>query len=288
MLKADFKRRAAKEEEKKDRIKKLHNSVSRLILNAASEDGDCTAKSVPKSCESFFNQESVGLAEEELAAMLSEAGYDDVGFSHGVIQSLYQGHFLSFDAGSPSNLAPFCFFEKLSDESDSRARMLAHIRARDGKAKSNEEIDESLKQVVVAPSSYAQLKEQSEIFHAVVAIFFGKNSKAPEKWADFIEDLKINKSELKHLIAADSKLPTKILFAAHTKMQRWLKQCKTASCRDEVADNVLKLSRIIDDMLDSRLFVSLPSCFRQVTREVGPEAEKSRKRPGAHLVGGDD
>ena len=99
-------------------------------------------------------------------------------------------------------------------------------------------------------------------------IFFGKKSKVPEMWADFIEDLRINKSELKHLIAADSKLPTKMLYAAHIKMQRWLKQCKIASCRDEVADNVLKLSRIVDDVLDSRLFVNLPSCFRQVKKET--------------------
>ena len=55
-----------------------------------------------------------------------------------------------------------------------------HLKSKDGKAKSNEEINESLRQVVVAPSNFTKMKEQIKIFGELNQIFLRKEAKTTE------------------------------------------------------------------------------------------------------------
>ena len=59
--KKDLERKQDKDDEKKNRLKKLHPSNLQMILNASSVDGEFAAENVSSTCESFFSQESAGL-----------------------------------------------------------------------------------------------------------------------------------------------------------------------------------------------------------------------------------
>ena len=72
------------------------------------------------------------------------------------------------------------------------------MKSKDRKAKSNDEISESLRQVVVAPSSFTKMKEQIKIFRGLNQIFLGKEAKTTEGIWDFYKLIKKNESALKH------------------------------------------------------------------------------------------
>ena len=115
--------------------------------------------------------------------------------------------------GSPSNFSIFNFYEKLKDGSENANTLLLHIMSKDGKSRSKEEIKQSLKQVVVAPANYNEMREQTAIFICVTNIFMGKSSLLSLALKDFYGHLIRYSSELKYRIKSDDLLPAKILFA---------------------------------------------------------------------------
>ena len=124
---------------------KLHSAVRHQFLMAASTDGEEPAEEIPKSCKDFYNQESAPLSSQELVEQLGVMGYQDVGFGQGTIQSLLAG-LLQYNApGSPSNLSVFCFYEKLRDGSENEEMVLLWVMQKDGKTRSQEDIEKSLK-----------------------------------------------------------------------------------------------------------------------------------------------
>jgi len=279
LSKLEYDRKAEKDNDKKDKLGKLHISVKDFILNAASEDGEFAAKDIPESCAAVFNQDSASMSEREILVRLRQAGCPDVGFAHGVIQALLTGQFLYFEPGSPSNFSIFSFYKKLVDARDCRKRMLLHIRSKDGKSKSNDEINESLRQVVVVPASITQLVDQVEIFSKVHYIFFG-NNKSYKAFVKLGKRIVRDESELLHAAAADSKLPAKIAYAVDKRNQRWMKQNESATDREEgVDDTLLEFDDVTEDALNDRLSVRLPSAFKEVPNDGGnPTGEEQRGR----------
>ena len=90
----EFDRKKEKDDEKKDRMSKLHSSFLNMLLNASSKDGDRAAKEITDACRSLFTQETTGLADQQLLVLFRELGLPDVGFAHGVFQEFLGGHFL--------------------------------------------------------------------------------------------------------------------------------------------------------------------------------------------------
>ena len=84
-----------------------------MLLNASSTDGDRAAKEITSACRSFFNQETAGLADQQLSVLFRELGFPDVSFAHGVVQAFLSGHFLYHEPGCPNNFSILCFYEKL-------------------------------------------------------------------------------------------------------------------------------------------------------------------------------
>ena len=84
-----------------------------------------------------------------------------------------------------------------------------HLKSKDGKAISNEEINESLLQVVVAPSNFTKMKEQIKIFGGLNQIFLGKEAKTTKGIWDFYKLIKEDESALKHKCNDINLLPTK-------------------------------------------------------------------------------
>ena len=60
-----FKRQDSREEAKKDRTKKIHPSIIKMIGRAAATRGDDSLV-LPATCLQFFNQETVGMAQYNL------------------------------------------------------------------------------------------------------------------------------------------------------------------------------------------------------------------------------
>ena len=57
-----------KDSKKKDRLRKLHSSVFKLILFASAEDANTVPPDVTDACNRFINSETEGLADLELNA----------------------------------------------------------------------------------------------------------------------------------------------------------------------------------------------------------------------------
>ena len=55
LARQEFDRKKEKDDEKKDRMLKLHSSFLNMLLNPSSTDGDRAAKGITSACRSFFN-----------------------------------------------------------------------------------------------------------------------------------------------------------------------------------------------------------------------------------------
>ena len=266
LCRLDYERKLEKDSEKKDSMMKLHSSVQHTFLMAASENGEEKAEEIPESCKSFYNQDSVALSEQQFSFLLRALGLPDVSFAHGTIQSILAGNLLHNAPGSPSNLSVFSFYEKLKDGSENDSRLLLHVMARDGKKRSSNEIQKSLKQVVVAPTNFTEMKEQLVIFINVTKILFGNKSLLPASLREFYRALVRNTSKLKYKCNGDKFLPTKMLFALDEEVQRWLEDCMTTEDREDVDDSTIEdLTDIVRDVLKGRFYITLPDTFKMET-----------------------
>ena len=261
LVREELERKKGKDE-KKDRLSKLHPTFRNMILNAASECGDRIAEAVPDSCQAFFDQETLGLAEQQLHIQFREFGLSDVGFASGVVQAFLSGRLLYFEPGIPNNFSCFTFKEKLSCKYDGERSLILHLREKDGKVRTNEEINESLQQVVTAPTNYTQMVEQMQIFTVLNKIFVGANGKSTRGLGDLVKRMKRNASTLKHMISSDPTYPAQICLSVDKRVQRWLAQCEVADDRTEVNDRVVDFDNLFEDLLDGRFFCKLPAVFK--------------------------
>ena len=92
--------------------------------------------------------------------------------------------------------------------------------AKDGKTRSQEAISKSLKQVVVAPATLSEMKEQLAIFVGISNIFMGRDSLLSQGLKDFYRYINKKASVLRYKIRTDKLLPAKILFATDEEVQR--------------------------------------------------------------------
>ena len=120
----------------------------------------------------------------------------------------------------PSNLSIFCFFEKLEDGEEKGNRILLWVMGKEGRTRSKDEIQKSLKQVVVTPRDYSEMKTQTVIFMFVTQILFGADSMLPLALKDVYATMLKYSSELKHNFKVDKLLPTNILFVVDQDVQR--------------------------------------------------------------------
>ena len=193
--------------------------MKHTFLMAASIDGEEMADKIPASCQSFFNQDTAAMSSQELTFLLEGLGCQDVGFGHGTVQSILTGNLLYNAEGNPSNFSIFNFYEKLKDGSENSNTLLLHVMAKDSRTRSKEEINDSLKQVVAAPSSYVEMKDQTMIFICVSSIFSGKESLLTDYLKGFYNAIVSYASELKHKCKEDKLLPAKMLLGADQEVQ---------------------------------------------------------------------
>ena len=170
-----------KDAKKKNRLKKLHPSVLKLLLFASAEDANTVPPEVSDTCERFINSETEGLADLELNSQFKSQNLPDVAFSVGFTQALYKGRFQWSDPSAPSNFSPFSMFKEepiQAAEQQSRHYML-HLVQTQGKGRTLEEIKVSSKQIVKAPTTYLKLIQQMKFFAGACNIFLETTVQLP-------------------------------------------------------------------------------------------------------------
>ena len=78
-------------ETKKDRTKKIHNSIMNMIGRASTKSSTDEAVAISASCSRFLNSDNIGMAQYELVHQFKELGFPDIGFAQGTAQALFVG-----------------------------------------------------------------------------------------------------------------------------------------------------------------------------------------------------
>jgi hypothetical protein len=83
-----------KDKKKKDKAKKWHGLSWRLVLNAASTNGQVLAERIPVLYQEVINSKTAEMTDKELYSQMVKLGHHNVGFAHGTAASLYNGSIL--------------------------------------------------------------------------------------------------------------------------------------------------------------------------------------------------
>jgi len=294
LRKLEFNRLREKDEIKKDRLKKLHKSVTNMIIMASASYvsvGDEMELRVPtepvESCKDFYACESTGLAEQELYEQFKALNIPDVDFAHGTVQAILAGILLYNVGGSPSNFSAFCFCKQNPVQSDGPSEaLILHLAATQGRGRTIEEINSSTKQKTEAPTTFEDLSSRIKFIAGASIILFGAGSPLVLQLNKFRGDIKNNRMAIRARIVEDKLFATKILYAIDTRNQRWLGQCKEARDRADVDDRIINFDDILNPILNCQFNVSLPPVFalvnrNQVTSTTGcllPATDPRKKR----------
>jgi hypothetical protein len=195
-----------KDKKKKDKAEKWHGPSCRLVLNAASTDGQRPADEIPESYQTIINTESVAMADTELHSQMVTKGHHDVGFAHGTAASIYNGSIRWHGRDKPSNLSFFTLYKNnpLSDAQTLRYHSL-HILNNNVDNKNINKIKASQKQQVTIPKDYHELITVMEMYHSVSSILFGNESTLSVETRHAITLLKTEVSTIKVRTARDYK-----------------------------------------------------------------------------------
>ena len=257
-------RQISRDDEKKNRFKKIHPSILKMVSRAAATSSTDENESIPAGFSRFINQENVGMAQYDLVHQFKEQGFHDVAFASGTTQALYIGEFLFADSSTPSNFTIFAFHEQ-EPNADNRQQdhLICHLIQVEGQKKTLDEIKASLKQSVHVPTDFNGLGTQIQLFAAAASIFFGEESICTMSLKQLLIVLSRNKKSFRDQIALDNLFVAKLLFAVDKRVQRWLKMCELAhNSRSQVNDNVLNFDDLIDGVLNGTFNLTLPATFK--------------------------
>ena len=85
-----------------NKVEKCHSTCRCLLLNAAS-----TADDIPASYLQIIKSDIAGMTDRELHNQMSELGFPNVGFAHGLAASIYIADIMWNNKNNPSNVSPF-------------------------------------------------------------------------------------------------------------------------------------------------------------------------------------
>ncbi len=166
-----------KDELKKDRTKKNHTLIIKMIRRASAKSSTDESEALLVTCTRFINSENVGMAQYKLIHQFKELGFPNIGFAQGMVQALYIGNFLYSDSSTASNFTVSAFHkvEPLSN-SCQKDYLICQLVQTQGQKKMLNKIKASLKQTVHIPSDFNGMGTQLQVFAAAYEIFFGKES----------------------------------------------------------------------------------------------------------------
>ena len=257
-----------KESKKKNKWEKWHESSKRLVLNAASTNGDTAAEDIPESYLRIINSETAGMADKELYNQMTALGFPDVGFAHGLASAIHIGDLLWTNKHSPSNVSLFTVYEQdpLSTTQASRYLHL-HLLSKNTEGKSMDEIKASQKQEVKVPATYEEMVQSLHFYGGISEILYGPNSALTTGIKSVIFYLQKEKMTFKTRIAGDREYAAKFLYALEIRIQRWKGECQQEKDRSCVNDRIVDFDDVVEQVLNSSLNIVLPPTFVKPTEQ---------------------
>jgi hypothetical protein len=261
----------AKDAKKKNKAEKWHPTSRRLVLNAALTNSNSPAKEIPTSYLRIINSKTAGMADKELQSQMLELGHADAGFAHGLAASLYVGNILWNNRSTPSNLSPFTVFE-LDPLSTTQATLCLqlHLLSKNTEGKLLNEIKASQIQEVKVPTTFEKLHQTLLFYSGIKLILFGLRSAIIAGMKSFATAILLEKIIFKGRIAADSKLPEKILYAIEIRIQPWLGECVKFEDPSMVNDRLIFFDEVFEMVMNSTMNVTLPPNFVKPTPKISP------------------
>jgi hypothetical protein len=96
----------------KDRSKKIHPAIIKMIGCASAKSSTDESKTVSATCTRFPNSDNFGMAQYKLIHQFQDLGFLDIGFAQGTAQAQYVGYFLYANSSTPSNFTVFAFHKQ--------------------------------------------------------------------------------------------------------------------------------------------------------------------------------
>jgi hypothetical protein len=211
------------------------------------------------------------MADKELQSQMLALGHADTGFAHGLAASLYIGNILWNNCSTQSNLSPFTVFELdlLSTMQAMRCLQL-HLLSKNTEGKLLNEIKASQIQEVKVPTTFEELHQILLFYLGITLILFGAGSAIMAGVKSFAMAILSEKIIFKGRIAADSKLPAKILYAMKIWIQHWLGECLKFKDWLMVNNCLVSFDEVFEMVMNSTMNVSLPPNFVKPTPKNSP------------------
>ena len=249
--------------DKKVKFDDLHGSSLRLVLNASSQNGEVTPGKPSTHCAEFFSKSSAAKAGNFLITTLKDAYSCHPDLQQGLVQALYDGHFLRDREDSPSNFSFFLCPRMQPLASGNRKRnTILQIKTKQGKGWSDEDYAKAVRQGMSTPGDINTMMHQLRIFWGLSSLFFGDKSKLPKALADFITAINRNCITFEAQQISDSQFFTKLGYQIDTRIFRWLQQCERYEVREKVDDDIINFIPIVTQVLNAQFIQVLPPTFK--------------------------
>jgi hypothetical protein len=254
---------SAQSSAEKKGFSKLDESVKNLILNASAPNCKIAAGEPSVQCKTFFKQSSHGNARLNFIRTLKHKFNAPTEVSSGVITSLYNGCFNWEHKDSPSNFSMFSFPEKkiLSRNAMSDCIVL-QLKEIGGKGLSNEDVKEALKQEVEIPRTIDSMKYSIFNILAATKFFFSEHSLLMKALIVVHNHVVKNRSIYISIHHQNKLFIGQFLFALDTRINLWLESCEECKFRDEVDDNLINFSEILQEVRIRNFSYILPMSIR--------------------------
>lgn len=79
----------------------------------------------------------------------------------------------------------------------------------------------------------------------------------------------------------DNRFISMFLYGVDVRVQRWLDECREASDREEVRDDLINFNNMVDQVHDGTFQISLPSCFKSAVELEHNGRKKTKTREAA-------
>ena len=269
--------------EKKVKFDDLHGSSSRLILNASSQNGEVTPGKPSSHCAEFFAKTSASKAGNFLVTTLKDEYSCHPDLQQGLIQALYDGHFLRDREDTPGNFSFFLCPRMQPLATGNRKRdTILQIKTKQGKGWNDEDYESAVKQGISTPQDINTMMHQLKILWGLSSLFFGDKSLLPRALSNFIVAINENCITFEANQLSDEQFFTKLGYQIDTRIFRWLQQCGRNEVREKVDDDIINFSPLITQVLNAQFFQVLPPTFKMKDKENddndGNDGHKKKKK----------
>ena len=250
-----------REEAKKERINKAHDSFRHMLRMAGSTDGELPADDITPDAKKFFNAETRGLADQTLNQFFDEDKLTNVGFASGLTDNLYNFNLLWNNNVYPGNNSIFSFTSTSVGDTQQKGRfLLMHLQDKTGAGmKSEDDIKKMIKQSVYVPTTVDGMIKALKRYKTSIRVFYG--GKLLEAWNILIPLVEEQEDAFVARAVGDEKFVASFLYRVDKRIQEFLLDCRRLSDREFVNDRMIEFGHIVDDVRMGQFHTYLPPNF---------------------------